>query len=185
MANGDDLLYSFSEKSWQLKKHLAAESNRDSQFKKSSVPENEDDFCTRAILSLRVWDPRIVSETRTADVPKSLSTGMPSVPEAEAKEHTASAGIVDKNRELLLSFWSKPEENGIIHNNDLWESSSRVSPPVEESILCMEKHQLRMDNFCLDAPNPGMLNTLTKVQCSRSCPIMLLKNNDQKGMFIG
>ncbi|KAG7950380.1 hypothetical protein I3843_13G109400 [Carya illinoinensis] len=175
----------FSEKSQQLKKHSAVVSNIDSQFKKASVPENEDDFCTRAILSLRVWDPRIASETRTADVPKSLSTGMSSAPEAEAKELAASERIVDKNRELLLSFWSKPEQNGIIHNNDLWESSSGVSPPVEESILCMEKHRLRMENFCLDASNFGMLNTPTKVQCSRSCPIMLLKNNDPKGLFIG
>ncbi|KAG6653175.1 hypothetical protein CIPAW_05G057200 [Carya illinoinensis] len=151
----------FSEKSWQ--KHSAAESNRVSQFKNSSVPENEDDFY----------------------VPKSHSTGMPSVPKTEAKEHAASARIVDKNRELLLSFWSKAEENGIIHNNDLWESSSGVSAPLEESILCMEKHRLRMENFCLDAPNSGTLNTPTKVQCSRSCPIMLLKNNDQKGLFIG
>ncbi|KAG2705516.1 hypothetical protein I3760_05G058000 [Carya illinoinensis] len=173
----------FSEKSWQ--KHSAAESNRDSQFKNTSVPENEDVFCTHAILSLRVWDPRMVSETGAADVPKSHSAGMPSVPKAEAKEHAASARIVDKNRELLLSFWSKAEENGIIHNSDLWESSSGVSPPLEESILCMEKHRLRMENFCLDAPNSATLNTPTKVQCSRSCPIMLLKNNDQKGLFIG
>ncbi|KAG6653178.1 hypothetical protein CIPAW_05G057600 [Carya illinoinensis] len=154
-------------------------------IKNSSVPKNEDDFCTHAILSLRVWDPRMVSETGTADVPKSHSTGMPSVPTAEAKEHAASARIVDKNRELLLAFWSKAEENGIIHNNDLWESSSGVSPPLEESMLCMEKHRVRMENFCLVAPNSGTLNTPTKVRCSRSCPIMLLKNNDQKGLFIG
>ncbi|KAG6653180.1 hypothetical protein CIPAW_05G057800 [Carya illinoinensis] len=161
-------------KAFQLLQKILHPSNRDSQFKNSSVPENEDDFCTHSILSPRVWDPRIVSETGTADVPKSHSTGMRTVPKAEAKEHAASARIVDKNREMLLSFWSKAEENGIIHNTI-----------YGRSILCMEKHRLRMENFCLDAPNSGTLNTPTKVQCSRSCPIMLLKNNDQKGLFIG
>ena len=168
-----------------MKKHSAAESDHDFQLKKSSVLENEEDFCSHAILSLRVKDPRIMPEKSFADVPESLSTGMLGVSEAEAKEDVALAGIQDKNKELLFSFGSKPRGNSTIYDNkDLWDRSGG-SPPVEESVLCMEKHSLRMDKFCIDAPNSGMLNNSTKVQCSRSCPIVLLKNNNQKGSLIG
>ncbi|XP_062160430.1 ribonucleases P/MRP protein subunit POP1-like isoform X3 [Alnus glutinosa] len=174
-----------SENSWQLKIHSAAVSDNDPQFKRSAVLENGEDFCTHAILSLRVKDPRIMPETGIVDVPESLSTGMLSVPEAEIKEHAALTGISD-NKELLLSIWSKPEgKSTIYYDNELWNNGSGVSPPVEESVLCLEKHHLHMDNFCLDDPNSGVLNTSTKVQCSRSCPILLLKNNNQKGSLIG
>jgi ribonuclease P/MRP protein subunit POP1 len=160
-------------------------SDNDPQFKRSAVLENGEDFCTHAILSLRVKDPRIMPETGIVDVPESLSTGMLSVPKAEIKEHAALTGISD-NKELLLSIWSKPEgKSTIYYDNELWNNGSGVSPPVEESVLCMEKHHLHMDNFCLDDPNSGVLNTSTKVQCSRSCPILLLKNNNQKGSLIG
>lgn len=166
-----------------MRKHSAVESKHDSQLK-SSVLENLENFSSHAIVSLRVKDPRIMPEKRFADVPESLSTGMLSVSEAEAKEDVALAGILDKNEELLSG--TKPGGNSIIYDNkDLWDSSSGVSPPVEDSVLCMEKNSLRMDKFCLDASNSGMLNTSTKVQCSRSCPILLLKNNDQKGLHIG
>ncbi|GLT66620.1 hypothetical protein SLA2020_389770 [Shorea laevis] len=117
---------------------------------------------------------------------ESLSTGMLSVPEAEIKEHAALTGVSDNNKDVLLSFCSKPEgKSTIYYDNELWNNSSGVSPPVEESVLCMEKHHLHMDNFCLDDPNSGVLKTSTKVQCSRSCPILLLKNNNQKGSLIG
>lgn len=161
-------------------------SDNDSQFKRCAVLENGEDFCTHAILSLRVKDPRIMPETGIADVPESLSTGMLNVPEAEIKEHAALTGVSDNNKDVLLSFCSKPEgKSTIYYDNELWNNTSGVSPPVEESVLCMEKHHLHMDNFCLDDPNSGVLKTSTKVQCSRSCPILLLKNNNQKGSLIG
>jgi ribonuclease P/MRP protein subunit POP1 len=161
-------------------------SDNDSQFKRSAVLENGEDFCTHAILSLRVKDPRIMPETGIADVPESLSAGMLSVPEAEMKEHVALTGISDNKKELLLSICSKPEgKSPVYYDNELWNNSSGVSLPVDESVLCMERHNLHMDNFCLDDPNSGVMNTSTKVQCSRSCPILLLKNNNQKGSLIG
>ncbi|KAM4119411.1 hypothetical protein ACJW30_03G056900 [Castanea mollissima] len=172
-----------SENPWQLRKHSAVESKHDSQLK-SSVLENQENFSSHAIVSLRVKDPRIMPEKRFADVPESLSTGMLSISDAEAKEDVALAGILNKHEELLSG--TKPGGNSIIYDNkDLWDSSSGVSPPVEDIVLCMEKNNLRMDKFCLDASNSGMPNTSTKVQCSRSCPILLLKNNDQKGLRIG
>ena len=73
-------------------------------------------------------------EKRFADVPESLSTGMLSVSEAEAKEDVALAEILDKNEELFSG--TKPGGNSIIYDNkDLWDSSSGVSPPMEERLL--------------------------------------------------
>lgn len=151
-----------SENPWQLRKHSAVDSDHGFQLKKSSVLENEENFSSHAIVSLRVKDPRIMPDKRFADVPESLSTGMLCVSEAEAREDVALAEILDKNEELLSG--TKPGGNSIIYDNkDLWDSSSGVSPPMEERVLCMEKNVLRMDKFCLDASNSGMLNTSTKM----------------------
>lgn len=169
------------ENSWQLKKHSVAVPDRDSTF---NIIEKEEGFSTHAILSLRVQDPRIRPETRIVDVPELNPTSMYSVQEAESKADSELAGISDKNE--LPTIWSKPDGNSIsYYDNELWDSSSWVSPPMEEAVLCMEKHHLRMDEFCLDYPNSGGLNTSTKVQCSRSCPILLLKNSNLKGSTIG
>ncbi|KAF3943547.1 hypothetical protein CMV_029908 [Castanea mollissima] len=111
-----------SENPWQLRKHSAVESKHDSQLK-SSVLENQENFFSHAIVSLRVKDPRIMPEKRFTDVPESLSTGMLSISEAEAKEDVALAGILNKNEELLSG--TKPGGNSIIYDNkDLWDSSS-------------------------------------------------------------
>ncbi|KAB1225562.1 Ribonucleases P/MRP protein subunit POP1 [Morella rubra] len=169
-----------SKNSCQSSEHSPAECGNYSQFKKPSGLENEDNIGSHAILSLRVYDPRILPETRAADVPGSPTTGTLRVLKAEAKECAALAGISDKNKEL-----PKLEGTFISHSNDnLWDISRGISPPVEESVLCMQRHHLRMDDFCLDVPNSGMLSTST-THCSRSCPILLLKNNYQKGSLIG
>ncbi|KAK7852680.1 hypothetical protein CFP56_038297 [Quercus suber] len=56
---------SSSENSWQLRKHSAVESDHDSQLKKSSVLENEENFSSHVIVSLRVKDPhRITPEKK-------------------------------------------------------------------------------------------------------------------------
>lgn len=173
-------MYSPSKNSCQSSEHSPAECGNYSQFKKPSGLENEDDIGSRAILCLRVYDPRILPETRAADVPGSPTTGTLCVLKAEAKKCAALAGISDKNKEL-----PKLEGTFISHSNDnLWDISRGISPPVEESVLCMQRHHLRMDDFCLDVPNSGMLSTST-THCSRYCPILLLKNNYQKGSLIG
>ena len=68
---------------------------------------------------------------------------------------------------------------------DVWYATTRgLRPPVEDSFLSKEKHHERMVNFCLDDIDSGEANSSTKVQCSRSCPILLLKN-DMKELIIG
>ena len=47
---------------------------------------------------------------------------------------------------------------------------------MEESIISKEKQHKRMAYFCLDDVDSGEANSLNKVQCSRSCPIVVIKN---------
>jgi len=55
---------------------------------------------------------------------------------------------------------------------------------VEDSVLSKEKHHERMVNFCLDDIDSGEAISSTKVQCSISSLILLLKN-DMKELIIG
>ncbi|KAF2325066.1 hypothetical protein GH714_022562 [Hevea brasiliensis] len=95
-------------------------------------------------------------------------------------------GNPEKNKELILLPCSKPErDSSLSDKRDLWDASCRVSLPVEENVLCLEKHHLRMDFVCLDNAKSGMLTTSTKVQGSRSSPIVLLKLNNGMDSFMG
>ncbi|KAL6334559.1 hypothetical protein AAG906_018898 [Vitis piasezkii] len=76
------------------------------------------------------------------------------------------------------------ETTSLVGNQDmdLWDASNGLSPPVEEDVLCMEKHHRHLGFFCLSESQSGILNTSSDVQHG-SCPILLLKNNNQKGMI--
>ncbi|XP_039061850.1 ribonucleases P/MRP protein subunit POP1-like [Hibiscus syriacus] len=161
--------------SWQLQK-CSAEKDSD-EF------QNEEHIPSFAILSFIIKDPRLLPTKETSDFrePDSIID----VLEVGASDCVNLTENLDKNEVLGSLSCPKPEGNEILSDKNLWDASSRIDPPEEENELCMEKHQQRMDFFCLDDPKSGHPKTSNKVQCSRSCPILLLKNNNKKGSPIG
>lgn len=133
-------------------------------------------------MSLTVDDPRTLPKSRIALVPEATPSNMLSnLPEDKANNDATLAEIPNKESNLESSYWLKHE----IDSSTLWDASNGISPPMEENFLCMEKHHLRLDSFCLGKIKSGELKNSTKEKSSRSCPIMLLKDTNQKGSHIG
>ncbi|TXG63282.1 hypothetical protein EZV62_010276 [Acer yangbiense] len=175
-----------SKDSLQLKKCSSLEADSDSEKNNIFVLEDEENISSCANLSFIVKDPRLLSNERTADFPESASSIISNnVQEDEANEHVVLPGISDKSEEFLSSSQSKFDGNTCFYDRSLWDANNGISPPVEENVLCMEKHQQHLDFICLDDSKSGTTKTSNKVQCSRSCPILLLKNNNEKGSPIG
>lgn len=172
------------ENSWRLQKCSFERDKDDFQNKNSFTLENEECIPSCAILSFTVKDPRLLPTKETKDFhePDSIID----MQEVGVNDLATLTGNLDKNEEVASPSCPKPEgiEN-LSDGRDLWDSSSRIDPPEEENELCMEKHQQRMGFFCLDEPKSGPPKTSNKVQCSRSCPILLLKNNNKKGSPMG
>ncbi|KAI3683582.1 hypothetical protein L1987_84090 [Smallanthus sonchifolius] len=61
---------------------------------------------------------------------------------------------------------------------DLWDAEKGLYCPVEESVLCMEKHHQRLLSFCLTDNNSADVNASTGIRSSRICPIILLRRNN-------
>ncbi|KAH9786822.1 Ribonuclease Ps [Citrus sinensis] len=177
---------STSKNSRQLKKCSMLEAQDDSQTKICSTLEDEEQISSCAILPLTVNDPRVFPDKRIEDVPESASTlTLNDELDHEMKKQVALLGISEKREELLSSSCSKFEGSGIVNDKSLWDASCGISPPMEENELCMEKHQTRMDYLCLDDPKSGKRKTSNEVQCLRSCPVLLLRNNDKRGSLMG
>ncbi|WOH01528.1 hypothetical protein DCAR_0520912 [Daucus carota subsp. sativus] len=114
------------------------------------------------------------SENYTASSIISLVINDPRISTGKAEDQT-SAGIQESILEPVSSLYLRNGES-----RDLWQASSGIYPPVEESFLCREKHQQRMAFFCLNDKSASILNEPAKEQCSRVCPVLLLKNNHLK-----
>ncbi|KAL5172120.1 Ribonucleases P/MRP protein subunit POP1 [Glycine soja] len=176
---------SISENYWQLKKHVPIEEESVSQNQNSSILKSEDYFSSCAMLSLNVKDPRELPWKKTVVPLESLSTKTPSdAQETKYKELAELGGILEENKDLSSLSRSKLEDSQF-DIDDLWYATTRgLRPPVEDNVLSKEKYHERMVNFFLDDIDSGEVNSSTKVQCSRSCPILLLKN-DMKELIIG
>ncbi|KAK7313763.1 hypothetical protein VNO77_38961 [Canavalia gladiata] len=167
-----------SENHWRLKKHVAIEEESVSQNRNSSILNNENHFSSCGMLSLNVKDPRELPWKRTVPV-EPIST-LSGEQEANYKELVELRGTLEENKDSSSLQW--PNRSNV---DDLWYATTTgLRPPVEDSVLSKEKHRERMVNFCLDDIDPGEDNSSSKVQCSRSCPILLLKN-DMKELIIG
>lgn len=172
------------ENCWQPQKCSIAENNDDFHNKKTSELENEEHVSSCAILSVTMRDPRLVPGKRS--IYASESDSILDMQETEANEHHNLTGNLGKNEKVVSPSCSKPEGNGILsYNKNLWDASSRIEPPEDENELCMEKHQQQMRFFCLDDPKSRPRKNLNKVQCSRSFPVLLLKDNNKKNSPIG
>ncbi|KAG4951354.1 hypothetical protein JHK85_045221 [Glycine max] len=130
-------------------------------------------------------DPRELPWKKTVVPLESLSTKTPSdAQETKYKELAELGGILEENKDLSSLSRSKLEDSQF-DIDDLWYATTRgLRPPVEDNVLSKEKYHERMVNFFLDDIDSGEINSSTKVQCSRSCPILLLKN-DMKELIIG
>ncbi|XLR66510.1 hypothetical protein HN51_009090 [Arachis hypogaea] len=149
-----------------------------SQKTSSSISDNKDKFSSVAILSLNVKDPRQLCGKGT------ISSVEPSSAEVVNGAQETIHEELEKTSELASSTWSKIE-NKQYHNNDLWYAKSRrLRTPLAESVICNEKHHKRLTHYCLDDVDSREANSLTEEQCSRSCPILLVKHN-RKELFRG
>ncbi|XP_055959627.1 ribonucleases P/MRP protein subunit POP1 isoform X2 [Mercurialis annua] len=156
----------------------------DPELKKPSLLQIDENVSPCSILSFNVRDPRALPQKRIADIHLAVPTAVNSVPDFKTGKDVAVSGSLDKVEALGSPSCSKPEgDSNLFNNMNLWDARSRVTLPVEENVLCLEKHHLRMDFICLDDPKSRTLSSSAEVQ--RSCPIMLLKNNNQMGSFMG
>ncbi|KAJ4847667.1 hypothetical protein Tsubulata_046920 [Turnera subulata] len=176
-----------SEASWELGGCSVVEAGDDAKIEKSSLLESEDNISYCSVLSVTVKDPRTVGEKKTADTPESASVGvLNGAVEDNAKKQVRFPVVSVKNGKLLPASCSKPESSGSFASTEtLWDARRGVSPPLQENVLCLEKHFSRLDFLCLDDPTLEMPTNLSELQGSRTCPILLLKNNNCPGLHMG
>lgn len=93
--------------------------------------------------------------------------------------------ISRSNEILSSSLYSTISESGFLHENkELWDANSGMRAPVEDTVICAARHHMRMDRFCLDEPPAEMAKDLNSLQCSNSCPTLLLNENDESSTLI-
>ncbi|KAF5745934.1 putative Ribonucleases P/MRP protein subunit POP1 [Tripterygium wilfordii] len=165
---------------WQLK-HCSSEADTCSQVKNSSILKDEESVSSLEVLSLTVKDPRALPQKRTSDDPDLPNTSVVNnTPDIDG--HVSVPKVVEENKGLFPLSQSVPEENERFSDKkSLWDVCNGLDPPVEETVICLERHCLLMDSFCVDDPKATILKTSENTQCSRSCPVMLLKTYEQKG----
>ncbi|KAJ4969165.1 hypothetical protein NE237_015866 [Protea cynaroides] len=165
-----------SEARLPLWKFLASEAATDSQLKNNISLEHEEHLPSHAIVSLTVHDPRDLPLKRTAEATCSFQDYLL---KDESKQLAALTGFSNNNKEELSAPWLKPEENGCFFSDSkgLWETGNGMNNPLEDSILCMEKHNQRLAFFNLDNSKSGMVTSEKMGQSFRSCPILLLKDS--------
>lgn len=83
-----------------------------------------------------------------------------------------------QSKEQTVSSLPKHEAEFVFEYGDLWDASKGVCPPVEESVLCMEKHHQRKEFICLGHKSTGSQNASVDGKYTRSCPVLLLKNGN-------
>jgi ribonuclease P/MRP protein subunit POP1 len=153
-----------------------------SHLLKRSVFDNADILQSGAILSMIVHDPRDNSVEGT-DSSKTVSLDQNNQLMEEYQVPNADetpSGIGN----ILSSIWLNPGNHDLALSDcrELWDSSLKINPPVDEKILCMEKHHRRMKFFCLDSGNDQGQTSQEKDSIGRSCPVILLKH--AKGSLI-
>ncbi|XP_051122354.1 ribonucleases P/MRP protein subunit POP1 isoform X2 [Andrographis paniculata] len=150
--------------SWYLKKSLADKHDDSGPSVKRYMFENGDQFSSPSVDSLLVKDPRTFTNKVKAIVPESKHFGYE---ECELKEQT-------------ISPLPRNEVDCVLENCDLWDSSKELYPPVEESVLSMEKQQRRMEFVCLSQRGSGTHKASSDLKYSPVCPILLLKNESRE-----
>ncbi|XP_077218174.1 ribonuclease Ps isoform X2 [Tasmannia lanceolata] len=170
-----------------LRKCSIVDSDTNYQHQKAFVLKHAQDLPSRAILSLVVQDPRDLSMNSIDCVLEAPSTsfGADLQKVDDVKENATVAP--NNNEEVMSSLWLKPDGNTghFSDSKDLWASQEQISPPVEENVLCTERHQRRLDSFFLASTSSQTLPAETKEGSVRSCPILLLKNSNRCDSCMG
>ncbi|OIT07044.1 hypothetical protein A4A49_41115 [Nicotiana attenuata] len=151
-----------------------------SLVKYASYIGNDDQIHSSAIFSLSISDPRFLDK----DIANALEATAPAL--LSYKKDERGGNGTPKRDMKLLSCSSLEHEGGqgLSECIDLWDSKTDIDPPIEESILCMEKHHQRMELFGVGDMNSGRQQPSTERRFSRFCPILLLKSDNQKTSII-
>ncbi|XP_057474241.1 ribonucleases P/MRP protein subunit POP1 [Actinidia eriantha] len=175
-----------AENSWKLNKCLGTEPDIQTRAEKFSILENEDHISSSAIISLTVSDPRALSEEKVELVPEGTSTGnLGYMKEDEYRDFSPSADISGKNTVPVSSTVLEIEEDSALSDSmDLWDSSKGILRPVEENVICMEKHCQKLTFFGLGNTNLRKQNASTGGVFRRLCPILLLNNSNRNGSIV-
>ncbi|GAB2298433.1 hypothetical protein Dimus_032498 [Dionaea muscipula] len=172
------------EDSWQLKKSSVVEQK--SNEIRQHVLEKEDCFAHGAVVPLVVADPRSLRHKRTEHGQELDSSTNPSgIQEEQCKHLSALTGGLNRKEEL--STLRSETEMGRPFSNvkELWDVNKGILPPLEENVLCIQRHQERLDFFCIKDRSSRTSNASPKDKGSRLCPILLLRTNNQKGLLQG
>lgn len=149
-------------------------------MKYASYIENDDQIPSSAIFSLSVDDPRFLDKDITnaseAKVQDILSY---------KKDESGRNGTPKRDMKLLVCSFLEPEgSHGLSECIDLWDTKKDIDPPIEENILCMEKHRQRMELFRIGDTSTGRQQPSIERRFSRFCPILLLRSDSQKTSII-
>ena len=137
---------------------------------------------SHAVISLDILDPHESSYYEDvqiqSDLPKEESVKDPCTAPAESsKLHAVN----------MLSLWSDPSQFAEFFSDskELWDSHDELKPPIDDSILCLEKHHKRLKVFYMDERKPATLSGESQECGSRTCPALLLKRNFQNTALNG
>lgn len=133
----------------------------------------ENEGYSRDVISLIVRDPRLLKDTL-----QTPSTG--SIDEVISNQ----AEILAESCSAVVEPPNDGSDVGLAHHN-LWDVDGRIRPPVDEAFLSMEKHRNRMNSFYLSRCDPEIQNCSDISQCSRSCSIIVMRNNNLQKCFLG
>ncbi|KAG5574816.1 hypothetical protein H5410_054950 [Solanum commersonii] len=160
-----------------LEDHLGNSSVNSSLVKYASFIENDDQILSSAIFSLSVNDPRVLNKD-TTDPLEAKGQNILSYKKDEK-------GIPKRDMKLLSCSSLECEGSpGLSECIDLWDAKEGIDPPIEENILCMEKHHQRMELFRIGDVNSRRQQPSVERRFSRVCPILLLKSDNQKTSII-
>lgn len=148
------------------------------QLKRSFILEHAVHLPDHAILSLVVKDPRDLPKEGPKLCPEAASYMLDAdVVKGDYSGHSASIACSDQYKEIISSSWLNSDNVLYSDSKDLWENHNNMNPPLDENLLCMEKHHKRMDFFHINK-NIEITSTEIAEQSSRSCPVILLKESN-------
>ncbi|KAK9086285.1 hypothetical protein Syun_028679 [Stephania yunnanensis] len=176
-----------------LKRCSVSEADSDTHLEKSFIFEQAVHLPSHSIISLTVKDPRVLPNKNIEFV----SEESPVIVNGDVLEEKSDNSLAnikqskDKDKVTdeasILYSWLKDEANNTLlsDNKELWEIGNVVTPPpVDENFLCVERHRRRMKFFQLDNTSSALPSAET-AESAGLCPILLLKNNNQKGVNVG
>ncbi|MCD7468907.1 hypothetical protein HAX54_007460 [Datura stramonium] len=158
----------------------ACSSVNSSLVKYASYIENDNQILSSAIFSLSVNDPRFLNK----DITDALEAKAQDILSYK-KDENGGNGAPKRDMKLLsCSSFECEGSHGLSECIDLWDAKEGIDPPIEESVLCMEKHHQRMELFRIGDMKSGRQQTSVEGGFSRFCPILLLKSDNQKTSMI-